>query len=346
LSVFKNRRKKLIESSGGKEIVVATPPNLFYVTDFFGSGYGIVKEDKTILITNTLEGFRAESFAQETEILTIEKWKDSWKYLRKMLEGDAIVDSTKSLERIRGLKENSKIFLNVRRIKDRVEVERIKKASDVIDRVFKRLETEIKPGRSEFEISSYAMEEALKAGCTTNGFDSAFSPIIIATGANSAYPHAELSERKVSKRDVVLCDISLRYRGYNSDATRTFAVGSVDDEFRSNYNVVKESEKRGEELCYEEESCARVSLESRKVLKRNGLEKFLLHGIGHGVGIEIHELPSISNSSKELLQNNDVVTVEPGVYFKGEYGIRIEDTILVGHKPEPLHRYTKELVTL
>jgi Xaa-Pro aminopeptidase len=346
LSVYRERRRKLLEASGGKEVVAGLPPNIFYVSDFFGSGFAIIKDDKTILVTTRLEQFRAERYARETEVVLVENWKDSWKEVRRLLGDHAISDTIEGLEKIKNVKENKELFMNVRRKKDNVEIIRIKNASKIIDSVFSRLEREIRPGRTEFELASYAMEEALKKGGTTNGFDAALSPLIVASGENSSYPHAELTERKVRRKDVVLCDISLRYMGYNSDATRTFCVGDVDTNFTKQYNVVKNSQEAGLNLCMKGKSCSEVSIKSREVLKDAGLESYLTHGIGHGVGIEIHEMPSISNKSKEILQEGDVVTVEPGIYFPNKYGIRIEDTILVGEIPLAFHTYTKELIVL
>ncbi len=346
MSVYKERRKRLLEASNGKDVIVALPANLFYVTDFFGSGYGVVKEDKTVLIVSMLEKLRAEKFAAETEIVVSKNWNEAWRKVSRFISGNCVVDSNEGLEKLKSLKKDQSMFLKVRRKKDEVELQRIKKASEVIDRVYRRLEKEIRPGRTEFELASYAVQEAIGNGATTNGFDAALSPFIIATGENSAFPHAELTNRKVKKKDVVLCDISLRYNGYNSDATRTFFVGSVDSEFTKYYEAVRKAQERGVQLCRVGEKCSNVSMGTRKILKDIKLEKFLTHGIGHGVGIEIHELPSISNRSRETLQENDVVTVEPGVYFAGKYGIRIEDTVIVGKKPEPLQSFTKELITL
>lgn len=346
MSIYKERRKRLLEASNWKDVIVALPANLFYVTDFFGSGYGVVKEDKTVLITSMLEKLRAERFAAETEIVISKNWNKAWMEVKKFVSGNCVIDSNKGLGKLKSLREDENLFLKVRRRKDEFELQRIKKASEIIDRIYSRLEKEIRPGRTEFELASYAVQEAIRNGATTNGFDAALSPFIIATGENSAFPHAELTNRKVKKKDVVLCDISLRYNGYNSDATRTFFVGSADSEFAKYYEAVMKAQETGVELCKEGEKCANVSIETRKILKNMNLEKFLTHGIGHGVGIEIHELPSISNLSRETLEENDVVTVEPGVYFAGKYGIRIEDTVLVGKRPEPLHHFTKELITL
>jgi Xaa-Pro aminopeptidase len=140
-------------------------------------------------------------------------------------------------------------------------------------------------------------------------------------------------------------DIFFRYAGYNSDATRTFAIGAPSAEMKRNYSAVKEAQEEALAMAREGVVCEQMNEAAVRVLRRHGVEKYLNHGVGHGVGIDIHELPSIAKGSRTRLGRNDVITDEPGVYLRGRYGIRIEDTLVVGRRPEVLTRFTKELVT-
>jgi len=141
-----------------------------------------------------------------------------------------------------------------------------------------------------------------------------------------------------------VADIFFRYKGYNSDETRTFAVGTATAQMKKDYAAVLEAQEDAMKLVREGTVCEDVHFEAVKTLEKHKVAKYLNHSVGHGVGIDIHELPGIGRGSKTKLKKNDVVTGEPGIYFPGKYGIRIEDTVRVDGKPIILTRYTRELV--
>jgi Xaa-Pro aminopeptidase/Xaa-Pro dipeptidase len=205
---------------------------------------------------------------------------------------------------------------------------------------------EIRPSRSERDIAAEAVKIAISSGLTMSGSDSALSPIIVASGPNGALPHGELGDRKVKSGDMVVADIFFRFRGYNSDETRTFSVGTPSAEARRHYGAVLDAQEAALEAMKPGARCARVNEAAVACLRRHGVDKYLNHSIGHGVGIDIHESPAISRTSTDHLKLGHVVTDEPGVYFPGKYGIRIEDTLVVGKKPLVLTHYTKELVSV
>lgn len=336
----------MLSLAGGRQVVAATSVNTFYLTDFYGAGVSIVREDRTVLVTSKLDEERAKEVGREVDVVAVKRWAEVWKKVEGMLErGDVVVDCETGL-RGRRYSKDAGLFRKARVVKDTEEIGRIRRASAGLDRIFERLEDEIKPGRTEWEVASVVMGVATAERLTPNGFDGALSPTIIASGENGALPHAELSSRRIRKGDFVIADLSFRYMGYNSDATRTFAVGAATGEMKRNYAAVLESQLEGQESVREGARCCDVDRAARVVLKKHGLERLLNHGIGHGVGIEIHEDPYIGRNNKEELRKDEVVTVEPGIYLKGRYGIRIEDTVRVGERPEPLTRYTKELVTV
>jgi Xaa-Pro aminopeptidase len=169
--------------------------------------------------------------------------------------------------------------------------------------------------------------------------------VIIAAAGNGALPHSELSPRKMKNGDMVVADIFFRSEGYYSDATRTFSIGTASPEAKKNYAAVKEAQEAALDVAKEGERCEEVHMAAVDVLRRRGVEKYLNHGVGHGVGIDIHELPRVAKGEKTRLAKNDVITDEPGIYFRGKYGIRIEDTLLIGKKTEVFTRFTKDLVT-
>jgi len=347
VSSYSERRRKILSMAEGKNVVVATPENLFYVSDFFGSGVGIVRPEKTLLVTPPLEEERANSTGVEVEVIPAAGTRATWETVTKNLEkGGCYIDDD---NRVRGSKrfmKNEELFLAARRTKDSEEIGRIERASEILDEIFTMLERELKRGRTEREVAGEVVKTALLAGATTSGFGGSLSPTILASGENGAFPHSELTDRRLRDRDLVISDLTFRYRGYCSDATRTFAVGRISREMKRNYAAVLEAQEYGARLSKEGTVCGEIHEGVVSRLKRHSLEKYFVHGTGHGVGIEVHEAPSVGRRSKTRLVKGDVITVEPGVYFPGKYGIRIEDTLLVRDNARPLHKYQKELVTV
>ncbi|MDV3293891.1 MAG: Xaa-Pro peptidase family protein [Nitrososphaerales archaeon] len=347
MSQFRNRRKRLLSAAGGRQVVAAKPGNVFYLTDFWGGGVAIVHTDRTVIVTSPLEVDRAKKTGNEVEVMEVKTWADMPAAVLKLLKGaKTLVDDDGSFRGAKGLECRPETFLEARSVKDEVEISRIKKASAAQDRIFSALEREIKAGRSERDVAGEVMKLATARGLTPSGSDSALSPTIIASGPNGALPHGELSGRRMKRGDFVVADIFFRYQGYNSDETRTFAIETATGEMRERYRAVLEAQEAALEMMTEGTRCCDVSEAALQALRRHGMDRFLNHGVGHGVGIDIHELPSISRVNKAPLRANQVVTDEPGIYFPGKYGIRIEDTVVAGRKPVCLTRYSRELLTV
>jgi Xaa-Pro aminopeptidase/Xaa-Pro dipeptidase len=178
------------------------------------------------------------------------------------------------------------------------------------------------------------------------GYKSTLNPLIIAGGPNGALPHAQVSERKFKNGDLVVTDLTLRYCGYVSDATRTFALGKVSSQANEAYEIVKESQKLGLESVKPNVNCKDVDSACRKHIEEKNYGKYFIHSTGHGIGLEVHELPTISYRSETKLKENMAITVEPGIYIKNKFGIRIEDSLIVKDKPIIMHKFTKDLVTV
>ena len=344
MTVYARRRKRLLALAKGKQVAVFTAPNLFWLTEFFGGGAAVVYQDKTVIITTPLEADRAGEVAREAEVVVV-KSKEVLKAVAGRLERGGVVTDEERPEMKRHPVASPALFQEARRVKDEVEIGRLRRACTGTDRVFEELAKELKPGKTEWELAAGVMKTALEQGMTPSNSDSSLGPIIIASGPHGAYGHSELSDRKVREGDFVVADLFFRYEGYHSDETRTFAVGGVSPEMRRRYAVVKEAEEAALDSAREGVSCGEMSDAAVGVLRKNKLDAFLNHSVGHGVGVEIHELPRITEGNRAKLVAGDVVTDEPGVYFVGRYGVRIEDTIRVGRRPEVLTRFTKELVS-
>jgi len=346
LTVYAERRKKLLSLARGKQVVAITAQNTFWLTDFYGDGAAIVRPDKTVVVTSPLEADRAAEVGKEAELIVARSLKDVSRVLMRQLERrKSVVDDDSGVRGQKGFVMRQDLFLQARRVKDEMEIGKIERASRGLDRVFDALPGELKPGRTEWEVAAEVMKLATQQGLTPSGSDSALSPAIIASGENGAFPHSELTDRKLRNGDLVVADIFFRYEGYNSDETRTFAVGTPSSEMRKNYAAVLEAQENALEEARAGAVCEDVHMAAVKVLRKHGLERYLNHSVGHGVGIDIHELPSIAKGNRTRLVRNDVITDEPGIYLRGKYGIRIEDTLKMDGKPVLLTKYTKELVT-
>lgn len=347
MTIYGERRKKVLSLAKGKQAVAMTGANVFYLTDFWGGGAAIVHPDETVIITSPLEVGRAEELGHEVRVVGVKTWADVKREVVGQVGGDeAVVDSDAALRGLGRFSPKPELFLEARRVKDEMEVDRIERASKGLDRIFEALTKELRPGRTEWEVAAEVMKAATANELTPSGSDSALSPAIVASGPNGALPHSELTSRRIKRGDFVVADIFFRHKGYNSDETRTFAIGSATAEMKKNYATVLEAQESALDAIRVGTPCEEVHMAAVKVLRRAGVEKHLNHSVGHGVGIDIHELPPISKGSKSRLLANDVVTDEPGIYFPGRYGIRIEDTVKTGRRPVLLTRFTKELLTV
>ena len=213
--------------------------------------------------------------------------------------------------------------------------------------MFDICQKKISVGQKESELQSILMSYAIENEMFDTGYRSTLNPLIIAGGPNGALPHAQVTNRKFRKGDLIVVDLTLRYKGYVSDSTRTFALGKISTEAEKVFDIVKESQEIGLGTVRPKVNCKTVDDACRKVINESGYGKYFIHSTGHGIGLDVHELPTISTRSTTKLQNNMAITVEPGIYVENKFGVRIEDSLIVkDKKPVVMHKFTKELVTL
>ena len=191
------------------------------------------------------------------------------------------------------------------------------------------------------------MSFAIENEMFDTGYRSTLNPLIIAGGPNGSLPHAQVTNRKFKSGDLIVVDLTLRYKGYVSDCTRTFALGKISKEEKNVYEIVKNSQRIGLNAVKQRATCKSVDDACRKIINESGYGEYFIHSTGHGIGLDVHELPTISTRSTTKLQNKMAITVEPGIYIPNKFGVRIEDSLIVkDNKPILLHKFTKELVTL
>ncbi|MGI6168862.1 MAG: M24 family metallopeptidase [Christensenellales bacterium] len=223
-----------------------------------------------------------------------------------------------SLQPVSGLIEG------LRQIKDKQEVANITKAAVIADRAFDSTLRFIRPGVTEAEVAAeidYAMR---KYGAEASAFQT-----IVAAGENSSLPHHGPGQRKLALGEFVTMDFGCKVGGYCSDMTRTIAVGSVSPEMERVYRVVLGAQKAALDELLTERSCFTLDATARAYIDGKGFAGHFGHGLGHGVGLDVHEEPRLSPHSTDTLKPGMVVSVEPGIYVAGEYGVRIEDICLI-----------------
>jgi Xaa-Pro aminopeptidase len=211
----------------------------------------------------------------------------------------------------------------LRRVKDERELEAITAAADLADEVCRWTLERGLAGWSEHEVA-----RAVEARIRELGAEPSF-PAIVAAGANGALPHAEPGEREIGRGELVVFDMGAKLDGYCSDGTRTYATGDPGDAAREVYEVVREAQAAGLDAIVAGAHGEAVDAVARKVIEDAGYGERFGHALGHGVGLEVHEGPRLSQRSGDVLEPGEVVTVEPGIYVPGEFGVRIEDLVVV-----------------
>jgi Xaa-Pro aminopeptidase len=211
-----------------------------------------------------------------------------------------------------------------RMVKDDDELAYTRSAVSLGAKIFDRALEVLRPGIKEVEVAAEMELEARRNGADAMSFDT-----IIASGARSALPHGRASTQPIPSRAFVVCDFGVILSGYCSDQTRTVWVGKVGDDARQAYEAVRDAQQAAVEAVRPGVAVGEVDAAARKVLKKAGLGRYFTHSTGHGVGLEIHETPRIAGGQTELLQPGMVITIEPGVYFPGKWGVRIEDMVAV-----------------
>jgi len=222
------------------------------------------------------------------------------------------------------LKDAPSTVERFRLIKDEDELSAIRDAVQLGANLFSRALEVLRTGVKEVEVAAEMEMAARKAGAEEMSF-----PTIIASGPRSALPHGRASTQAIDSGGFVVCDFGVILAGYCSDQTRTVWVGRASDEARGIYEAVREAQQAALDAVRPGVSTGEVDAAARTVLRKEKLDKFFTHSTGHGVGLEIHEAPRVAAGQKEILRPGMVITIEPGVYFPGKWGIRIEDMVAV-----------------
>ena len=348
------RRKRLLRNAERIDcdtLVAVEPENLFYLTGFWGEAIGILeKNGNTTILAPELEVDRAKEDSIDCKVIKSERG-GLISSLTAMIGSKKVCtdcqnyDTMMNLKKyIPSIKHSTQPFNLAREVKDEKEISTLRKASRLLDQLFELCEDRIHKGQRESDLQTSLMAYAMEHEMFSTGYRATLNPLIIAGGPNGALPHAQVTKRKFKDGDLIVVDLTLRFRGYVSDATRTFGLGNVSANAKEVYDIVKESQRLGLKAVKPGATCKSIDDACRNYINEKNYGQYFIHSTGHGIGLDVHESPTISTKSLTNLQKNMAITVEPGIYIPKKFGVRIEDSVIVKDRTEILHKFTKDLI--
>lgn len=322
----------------GEAFIVVSPENRRYLTDFEASdGYLIITDKKSILFADGRYIEAAEAKAKNCdEILLLERASEQLPEILRSLDISRVYTEAEKLTvaDFEMLKEHlgcevkaektDKEITALRRKKSEQEKQRIITAQRIAEGAFEHILTFIKEGVSEIDIRLELEFYMLKNGAEGLSFET-----IAVSGKNTSMPHGVPTDKKVEKGDFITMDYGALYKGYHSDMTRTVALGEVSSRQADVYETVLRAQQACLDVVKAGVPCSDADAAARKVITDAGYGRYFTHSTGHGVGIDIHEAPTLSARSTAILEVGDIVTDEPGIYIPGEFGVRIEDMMYI-----------------
>ena len=384
MSIFATRRSQLIKELMEEPIdavLINNPSNLYYYTGFTGgeamflmpvngdimSTYAFelcgISNDSRAITNDWPDGYVItdsryyEQVEKECEGLQLVKWENKGMAatIQELLVEDKkihiILEDDMNLAQYMKLTEvckncsfalGSKWIQKPRMVKDAKELAKLEQAEHIGDAAFTHILDVLKPGVSEREIALELEFFMKKQGASKLSFDT-----IVASGANGSMPHAQVTDRVLQSGDFVTMDFGCVYQGYCSDMTRTVAIGTPSDEMKKVYQIVLDANLRAMEQIEAGKRCNEIDAVARDYIREQGYGEYFGHGLGHGVGLDIHEEPRFSPKCDVIIKENMVITDEPGIYVPGQFGVRIEDLVVVKETGyQKLSQSEKKLIIL
>lgn len=359
----KQKAIKLMEAKGIKAMVLSPSSNMFYMTGF-NTFPGerllvniLISSGESVFIVPKLYESEVREKAEFDEIYSWDDTQDPKKIIKSIAEKYKLQDCTVAIEETMWFTAFDKLFSTLkgakyvhaaevvgelRQCKNAAEAEKMRKASQIADQALSNIVDRIKPGLIEAEVRDMLEAEMKNLGAQGTSF-----PSIIGSGPNGALPHHGTSDRVLREGDAVVMDFGCIADDYCSDTTRTLVIGKVSEKFRKVYEILKQAQQLAIEKVRPGVMAKEVDYAARKHIRDNGYGEYFIHRTGHGAGLEVHETPYITESSEVILKPGMVFSIEPGIYLEGEFGIRIEDLVMVTEDGvEVLNSFTKELVEL
>lgn len=348
--------KKSFDEKGIDSFLVKKLPNIRYISGFSGSAASIVlTKDRNYFITDfryktqskseVYKNFEIIIFAQNSLNFIKDLLKDN-DFKKTGFESNFLTYAdVKTLEKdfpqIEFIPVNS-LIESIVTVKNDKEIELTRKAAEITDKTFSKLLEIIKPGMTERDVAAEISYHQKKFGADGDSFD-----CIVAAGEHSAFPHARPTDRKIGNNELLKLDFGCTVQGMKSDLTRTIAIGNVNEECRKIYEIVKEAQLKALDKIKAGMSTKEIDSIARNYIKEKGYGDNFGHGLGHGLGYDIHESPFLNERTDYILEEGNLITVEPGIYIEGLGGVRIEDDVLVKKDGcEILNKSPKDFIIL
>lgn len=353
------RVQKLVETMGLKEhhaVLLHNPSNMFYISGYSGEGVVMVSRGGCAVITDFRYTEQAENEAKGFAVHMTETGRTQNDIINNLcmeigvdkvfFEDDYLTVHAyeKLRETVKGVEWRtvSGAVEQLREVKDEEELAFIAKACQITSEAFERLLPNVKEGMSEKQIAGLLEFEMRSLGAEGTAFST-----IVAAGVNGSLPHAVPGDYLISQGDMITFDFGAKVGGYCADMTRTVAVGQPSEKMRKVYQIVLEAQKMAQDAVHAGKSCREVDAIARDYIDSNGYQGRFGHGLGHSLGIDIHEDPRFNTVSTAVLKENQVMTVEPGIYLPGVGGVRIENSVVVLKDGcRPLTTPTRDLIIL
>jgi Xaa-Pro aminopeptidase len=337
----KRRVTGAAKSAGLDGLLITHPPDIRYLSGFTGSSAALVLSGaRAVLFTDGRYTVQAKEEAARTRVVVGKKpaltAACEWMVERgiKRCGFDAARTTVTALEAMRKsvpkkvrramFVSTDSLVARLREVKDADEITKIRLAAELGGRLFDQMLGYLRPGLTEVEVAATLEYAARTGGAEAMSFDT-----IVASGERSALPHGRATGSKIPKRGFVTLDFGVVLDGYMSDMTRTIHMGRARSEEREVYDAVLEAQETAVSVVAAGVTGSQVDEAARSILLRAGLDKYFTHSTGHGVGLEIHEGPRLASKQTQVLEQGMVITIEPGVYLPGKFGLRIEDMVLV-----------------
>jgi Xaa-Pro aminopeptidase len=343
-----NERVERLRASLEEPLLVTSGVNVRYLIGFQSSNAALfVDEERIVLFTD----FRYAAAARALEgVELVESERSVLKTIAESLQGrvgfEAAALTYDGWQTLHDagieLVPRRELVERLRAVKDVDELSTIREAARITDAAYAALAEERFVGRTERDLA-WRLEQLMHEH---GAHASAFEPVV-GSGPTGALPHGRPTDRVVERNETVVVDAGAIFRGYNSDCTRTFATGELPDDLAEAYDVCLRGQLAGLGAMRAGVSGTEADAAARSVIEGAGLGEKFGHGLGHGVGLLVHEAPIARHDSEDVLEPGNVITCEPGIYLEGRGGVRIEDLVVITDgEPEVLSSYTKELVTV
>lgn len=330
--------RAFLKKKKGDCFITFNSSNIFYLTGLLDiEGWLVISEKEIDLFVPELYFYESLDNPGYNKIkIHIYKRKKFFPFLenyKKILFINSEISYLLWLQISKVLKEKftpvENFILEMRAVKEKEEIELIEKAKEIAEKTLKEIKRLIdkRKNLTELDLVSEIKYKLIKNGARKESFEP-----IVASGVHSSYPHHKSKNKAIKKGEVIVIDMGADFCGYKSDLTATFFYGEISDEIKKIYNIVKDVQKYCIEFVLENAGNKKIKgkqvhKKAVEIFKKYKLEKYFIHGLGHGIGIDVHEKPQLSPGSKDIIEKGNVFTIEPGLYFHNKFGIRIENML-------------------